>query len=151
MWKQAGINTTIKQVEQSSFILNALVGNYSAYLFRQFGEQDPDGDVVWWSSATAAPVGQLSLNFARNKDPQIDQALLQGRTSADEATRKAAYQAIANRFAQDVPYVWIATTVWAVASKPKVHGVVTWKLPDGSDGAGLLSGRFMMSHVWAAG
>jgi ABC-type transport system substrate-binding protein len=150
MWKQAGINTTLKQVEQSSFILNALVGNYDAYLWRQFGAPDPDADLIWWSSATAAPIGQLSLNFARNKDPQVDAALAQGRHSADEAERKAAYQAVAKRFAEDVPYVWIGTTVWAVVSKPKVHGVTAWKLPDGADGIdGLLSGRFLMSHVWA--
>jgi ABC-type transport system substrate-binding protein len=150
MWKQAGINTTLKQVEQSSFILNALVGNYDAYLWRQFGAPDPDADLIWWSSATAAPIGQLSLNFARNKDPQVDAALAKGRHSADEAERMAAYQAVAKRFAEDVPYVWIGTTVWAVVSKPKVHGVTTWKLPDGADGIdGLLSGRFLMSHVWA--
>ena len=41
MWKQAGINVTIKQVEQSQYILNALQGNYQAYDWRQFGEPDP--------------------------------------------------------------------------------------------------------------
>jgi peptide/nickel transport system substrate-binding protein len=151
LWKQAGINTTIKQVEQSQFILNALVGNYGAYLWRQFAAPDPDGDVIWWSSLTAAPIGQLSLNFARNKDPEVDAALLKGRTSPSEADRKAAYQAVAKRFAQDVPYVWIGTAVWGVASKPKVNGVTTWKLPDGSEGLDtLLAGRFLMTHVWAA-
>jgi peptide/nickel transport system substrate-binding protein len=149
MWKQAGINTTIKQVEQSQYILNALIGNFAAYQWRQFGEPDPDGDVVWWSSLTAAPVGQLSLNFARNKDPLVDQALLKGRTSPADSDRKAAYQAIAKQFAEDVPYVWIGTTVWAVASKPKVQGITSWKLPDGSDGLdSLLAGRFLMTHVW---
>jgi ABC-type transport system substrate-binding protein len=148
-WKQAGIDTNLKQVEQSQYILNALVGNFGAYQWRQFGEPDPDGDVIWWSTATAAAIGSLSLNFARNKDPQVDAALQQGRHSSDDATRKDAYRAIAKRFAEDVPYVWIGTTVWAVASKPKVQGVTTWKLPDGTDGLDtLLSGRFLMSHVW---
>lgn len=149
MWKEAGIDTTIKQVEQSQFILNALVGNFSAYLWRQFGAPDPDGELVWWSSATAAPLGSLSLNFARNKDPQVDAALANGRHNPDPAARKAAYQEVAKRFAEDVPYVWIGTAVWMVASKPKVQGVTTWKLPDGTDGLDtLLSGRFLMSHVW---
>jgi ABC-type transport system substrate-binding protein len=148
-WKQAGIDTNLKQVEQSQYILNALVGNYGAYQWRQFGEPDPDGDVIWWSSATANAIGSLSLNFARNKDPQVDGALLKGRHSADDAERKDAYRAIAKRFADDVPYVWIGTTVWAVGTKPKVQGVTTWKLPDGTDGLDtLLSGRFLMSHVW---
>ena len=151
MWKAAGITTTIKQVEQSQFILNALIGNYSAYLWRQFGAPDPDGELVWWSSATAAPLGSLSLNFARNKDPQIDAALQQGRRSPDEATRKQAYQTVAKRFAEDVPYIWIGTALWSVGTDTNVHGVTTWKLPDGTDGLDtLLSGRFMMSHVWVS-
>lgn len=151
MWKQVGITTTIKQVDQSQYILNALIGNYQAYTWRHFGESDPDGAFVWWSSATTAPIGSLSLNFPRNKDPQIDTALQKGRTSLDEATRKQAYQDIAKRFAEDVPYIWIGTTIWAVASKPNVHGITTWKLPNGSDGLdSLLSGRFMMSHVWVS-
>ena len=149
MWKEAGIDTTIKQVEQSQFILNALIGNYSAYLWRHFGAPDPDGDLVWWHSATAAPLGSLSLNFPRNKDPEIDAALAKGRRSPAEADRKDAYQTVAKRFAQDVPYVWIGTAVWAIGAKPTVQGVTTWKLPDGSDGLdSLLSGRFFMSHVW---
>lgn len=149
LWKEAGIETTIKQVEQSQFILNALIGNYSAYLWRQFGEPDPDGSLVWWHSATAAPLGSLSLNFARNKDPEIDAALAKGRHSPAEADRKDAYQTVAKRHAQDLPYIWIGTTVWSVSSKPAVQGVTTWKLPDGTDGLdSLLSGRFFMSHVW---
>lgn len=151
MWKAAGITTTIKQVEQSQFILNALIGNYSAYLWRHFGAPDPDGDLVWWSSATAKPLGSLSLNFPRNKDPEIDAALQEGRRSPDEAVRKAAYQKVAKRFAQDVPYVWIGTALWAIGTDTNVHGVTTWKLPDGSDGLDtLLSGRFIMSHVWVS-
>lgn len=151
MWKTAGIDTTLKQVEQSQFILNALVGNYSAYLWRQFGAPDPDGDFIWWSSATANGIGQLSLNFARHKDAEVDAALAEGRHNPDPDARKAAYQKVARRFADNVPYVWIGTTVWAVASKPNVNGVTTWKLPDGADGLDtLLAGRFFMSHVWVS-
>jgi len=151
MWKDAGVETTLKQVEQSQFILNALVGNFGAYLWRQFGAPDPDGDYVWWHSTTANPLGQLSLNFARNKDPEVDAALADGRHNPDPEARKQAYQRVAKQFAQDVPYVWIGTTVWSVSSKPKVNGVTTWKLPDGSDGLDtLLAGRFLMSHVWVS-
>ena len=84
MWKDAGINVTIKQVQQSQYILNALNGAYDAYDWRQFGEPDPDADFVWWYSKTASPIGQLALNFARNKDPlRSTPTSLKGRTSAD--------------------------------------------------------------------
>jgi peptide/nickel transport system substrate-binding protein len=149
MWRQAGITVNIKQVEQSQYILNALQGQYQAYDWRQFGEPDPDGDVVWWSSLTAAPEGQLALNFSRNKDPQIDADLLKGRTSPLEADRVAAYKDIAKRFAVDIPFVWLTEAVWQIAYKPNVHGIVTWNLPDGTPGIDhTLGGLFLMDHVW---
>jgi ABC-type transport system substrate-binding protein len=149
MWKQAGITVTIKQVEQSQYILLALQGNYQAYDWRQFGEPDPDADFVWWSSSTAVPEGQLALNFARNKDPQIDADLQKGRTDPNDADRVLAYQDIARRFAQDIPYLWISETIWQIAMKPNVHGITTWTLPDGTPGIDhTVGGSFLMSHVW---
>lgn len=149
MWKEAGINVTIKQVQQSEYILNALNGAYDAYDWRQFGEPDPDADFVWWTSKTASPIGQLALNFARNKDPQIDAALLKGRTSQDEADRKAAYQEIAKRFAvDDIPYIWLNQTIWQIAFKPKVKGITNWELPDGEAGVDhTIGGGFLLTHV----
>lgn len=149
MWKQAGINVTIKQVEQSQYINLALLGKYQAYAWRQFGEPDPDGDVIWWSSQTAGPIGSLSLNFARNKDPQIDADLQTGRTSADDAARKAAYQDVAKQFTKDVPYIWLDESLWQIAAKKAVHGVNTWTLPDGTPGVDhTIGGFFDPSHVW---
>jgi peptide/nickel transport system substrate-binding protein len=149
MWKQAGITVSIKQVEQSQLILNALQGKYQAYGWRQFGEPDPDGDVVWWSSATAAAEGALALNFSRNKDPQVDADLLKGRTSPSDADRVAAYQDIAKRFAVDLPFLFTNEAIWQIAYKPNVHGIVTWTLPDGTPGIDhTLGGLFLMTHVW---
>jgi peptide/nickel transport system substrate-binding protein len=149
MWKQAGITVSIKQVEQSQFILNALQGQYQAYIWRQFGEPDADFDFVWWSSLTASPEGQLALNFSRNKDPQIDADLVKGRTSPNQSDRLAAYQDIAKRFAVDLPFLFTNETVWQIASKPNVHGIVDWTLPDGTPGIDhAVGGLFYMSHVW---
>ena len=151
MWKQAGVTVTIKQVEQSQFILLALEGKYNAYLWRQFGEPDPDADNTWWASAQAAPIGKLALNFVRNKDPQIDADLLKGRSSTNEADRTAAYQDIARRFAVDIPYLWLGEAVWQVGTKKNVHGLFDWTLPDGSPGVDhTLGGLFLMSHVWVS-
>src|SRR5205823_1274945 len=94
-WQKAGMQVTLKQVEQSQYISNALLGKYQAYEWRQFGEPDVDGDFLWWYSKTASPEGQLALNFSRNKDPKIDQDLGIGRTNPDPTARKAAYQDIA--------------------------------------------------------
>jgi peptide/nickel transport system substrate-binding protein len=131
-WKAAGIEAKIVQVQQSEYIQKALLGDYQAYGWRQFGEADPDADLIWWISQTASPVGQLALNFSRNKDPLVDKALITGRTSADPAVRKAAYQDIAKQFAKDLPFIWTVQAVWAVASKSNVGGIDGDKLPDGT-------------------
>jgi len=151
MWKQAGITVTIVQIEQSQLILYALEGNYDAYIWRQFGEPDPDGAYIWWSTGTAAAEGQLALNFARNKDPQIQADLDKGRSDPNQADRVADYQDIAKRFAVDVPYLWISQTLWQIVYNSHVHGITTWTLPDGSPGADhTISGVFLMSHVWTS-
>ncbi|HSS11172.1 MAG TPA: ABC transporter substrate-binding protein [Acidimicrobiales bacterium] len=149
MWRQVGIQVDLVQVEQSQYILNALEGNYQAYAFIMFGEPDPDADYVWWSSQTAAPIGQLALNFPRNKDPQIDQDLQTGRVSSDPAARKAAYQDISRRLAIDVPYVWISGLINAIATKPSVHGVQPPELPDGGGQALLPTPlNFAPMNLW---
>jgi peptide/nickel transport system substrate-binding protein len=155
MWKQAGINTTIVQVQQSQYILEALLGNYNIYSWRQFGEADPDQDYIWWSSTTAAPIGQFALNFARNKDPQIQADLDKARSDPNQADRVAAYKDIGRRFAVDVPYIWTSETLWQVALRNNVHGLTSWTLPDGTPGLGALGGTigggtFFMSHVWVS-
>jgi peptide/nickel transport system substrate-binding protein len=148
-WKAAGINTSIVQVEQSQYILYALEGNYNAYLWRQFGDVDPDEDYIWWAQTTAAPVGQYALNFARNKDPQIQTDLDTGRSATTQAARVAAYEDIAHRFAIDVPYLWINQTLWQIVSDNDIHGIVGGTLPDGSAAADhTVGGVFFTSRVW---
>jgi ABC-type transport system substrate-binding protein len=148
MWKTVGIQTEIVQVEQSVLILGAISGNFQACGWRQFNNPDPDANYVWWSSTTAAPVGRQALNFARNKDREIDAALQAGRTQVDPAVRAAAYAKVAARLAADVPYVWIGPAVWMVAASKAVGGVGQATLPDGSSARGMASGIISAAELW---
>jgi peptide/nickel transport system substrate-binding protein len=148
MWKEVGIQTEIIQVEQSPYILNAIVGNYQAYGWRQFSNPDPDGNFVWWHSSTALPVGTQALNFARNKDPQIDQALITGRTNPDPTARAEAYKSIATRFGADIPYIWISAAVWIVAGGTKIQNLGKATLPDGTKARGMGSGVISAAEIW---
>lgn len=148
MWKEAGINCQVQQVEQSQYIVQALLGNYDVREWRQFAAADPDENYVWWSSLTAAPIGQLALNFARNKDPQIQAALEKGRTSLNQADRVAAYQEISRRFAADIPYVWLDQAVWLVSAKPTVMNFNNPTLPDGSPALRMAAGFINVGQIW---
>src|SRR5207302_638247 len=110
-WQKAGMQVQINQSDQATNILNAVLGKYQVISWRQYAASDPDLNFVWWTGANAAPVGSLGLNFARNKDPQVEQNLATGRTSTDPAARATAYQNVAKRFAQDIPYLWLDRAV----------------------------------------
>ena len=114
MWQQAGMVVHLKATNQAQFISDAVVGNYQANLWRQFGSVDPDTEYLWWTSANAGTSGSggLTLNIARNKDPQIDAALQKGRQSTNESDRKAAYATVQQRFGVDIPYVWLQHVIW---------------------------------------
>jgi ABC-type transport system substrate-binding protein len=148
MWKDAGIQANIIEVEQTVLIFNAIVGNYQACGWRQFNSPDPDANFAWWSSTTALPPGKQALNFARIKDPQLDAALEAGRTQVDPVVRAAAYQLVAARFGALVPYVWLAPTVWIVAARGVVGGLGEAFLPDGGRARGMVSGILSTAELW---
>ena len=131
-WKKIGVDVTPRFTEQATYINDAINGNYQANCWTQFGLPDPDLDATWWLSTNAHPIGQLSLNISRIKDPQIDAALKTGRSQADAATRKAAYGKVWRRFAELVPYVWTRRGVSAVLYNSKVHGLANSTFPDGT-------------------
>ncbi len=119
MWEQAGMHVTTQATDQTQFITQAVLGNYQANLWRQFGAVDPDTDALWWYSTNTGTGsnGGLALNIARNRDPQIDAALNKGRQSTYVAVRKAAYDKFQQRFAVDAPYILDATsTIWAIVA-----------------------------------
>jgi len=147
-WQKAGMQITLKQVEQAQYISKALVGDYQAYEWRQFGESDVDEDFLWWHSLTAADEGKLALNFSRNKDPQIDKDLITGRTNPDPAVRKQAYQDIARQLNKDLPFIYIAEIPWSTFFKSNVHGVVDWTFPDGTKGASYTTGGVQRFGNW---
>ena len=146
MFRQAGFDVNIVQVEQSDYILNALEGKYTVYGWRQFGEPDPDADTVWWDSNNANP--PLALNFARNKNAQIDADLATGRSSTSVATRQSAYTDISAQFNKDIPYLWTNQVLWDVVGKPSLEGVLTPTFPDGSPLRALNSGVFSVAQLW---
>ncbi|HEX3461619.1 MAG TPA: ABC transporter substrate-binding protein [Acidimicrobiales bacterium] len=151
MWNQAGFDITIKAIEQAALITDAITGTYQALTFEQFAVPDPDLNYVWWSSTTVAAPGQISLNFARNSDPLIEQALQIGRTNPDPAARIKAYQTVNERICIDLPYIWLGQTVWSEVGDTRVQNFANPVLPDGSPGYPFQNGFFFPTQIWMAG
>lgn len=138
MWADVGVDVEPVLLEQNTFIVEALGGNYQANLWRQFGAVDPDADSHWWRSDS-------TLNFARLKDPGVDEALLRGRSSEDPADRKEAYKQLQERFNLLIPYVWLHHSIWAVGFQNEVHGIAA-SFPD-SEHQVPMGGNFTAVHL----
>lgn len=147
-WAEVGIETRQGSKEQATFILDAVTGDYQANLWRQFGTPDPDGDYVWWAEQNANPIGEFSLNMARNRDSELTAALNRARETDDFEERKAAYDEVQIRLAEDLPYIWLTHTLWGLIADDRVRNVGVWTLPDGGDAIAFLNGRFPVVEMW---
>lgn len=148
MWGRAGIHCTVNQTQQVTFIADLALGSYQAVTNEQFSAPDPDLNYVWWSSTTAGPPGTIALNFARNRDDQIEAALQKGRTNADPAVRAEAYQTVDKRLAADLPYLWIGPATWSCTASRTVANFAAGTLPSGQRAQGFTGGAFTPTEIW---
>jgi peptide/nickel transport system substrate-binding protein len=151
MWQAVGFKVNIKAITQADLISSAISGGYQAVTFELFAAVDPDINYVWWSTTTIAGANPIGLNFAKNNDPQIETALIAGRSSPDPAARIAAYQKVNERLAQDLPYIWLGQTVWSEVGDSRIQNFANPILPDGSPGTPFDNGVFSPTQIWMAG
>ncbi len=147
MWQQVGFHVSIDLAEQAEVISNLLGGRFQAVPSAQFGAVDPNLNYVWLSTTTAAPVGMIGLNFPRNRDSQIQSALLAGRAAMDQASKVEAYRTVNERLAQDLPYLWIAQDIFILVADRRVQGIADFTLPDGTTGYSYNEGVFFPAQV----
>ena len=145
-FQAAGMQVQLSQVQQADLINNALSGTFQAVGWRQFAAVDPDLNYLWWSPTEI--FGGLAVNFARNTDQQIETYLQTGRRSTDQATRAEAYKALAKRLNQDIPYIWLDRTSWAVVAQPKVQNFNNPTTPSGGKAYGMIVGTVWAPQIW---
>ncbi len=146
-WKAVGFQVNTNIVQQNDTINNALAGKYQALGWRQFGAVDPDLNYIFWSTTTVSS-GSLSINMARNADPQVETALLAGRASTEKAVREQAYQTVNKRLALDLPYLWTDRAVWAVIGDPTVQNFNNPTTPQGQAAFGMIGGSIWPTQIW---
>jgi peptide/nickel transport system substrate-binding protein len=132
---EAGIDSTLKQDDQTAFILAAVSGNFSIMLWRQHPGDDPDAQYYWWNTGS-------TLNFGKFDDPTLQGLLDAGRAETDAKERKKIYLDVNKRFASQVYNVWSYYSDWVVGANEDVQGLTGPPLPDGGGKpAVLLYGR----------
>jgi len=148
MWKQVGFDVSISQIEQANLITEFITGEFQAATSYQFGAIDPDLNYVWWSTTTVKPVGSIGLNFPRNSDPVIEQNMLTGRHSSDQATRVKAYQTVNSQLAKDLPYVWLQQYLFSEVATSRVQNFANPTLPSGAKQYPYDEGIFVPTQIW---
>jgi len=145
-----GMKVTLTQVQQADQINQALSGTFQTTSWRQFAAVDPDLNYLWWSPTEIFGTGPQAIapNFARNNDPQIEVLLQQGRQSTDPTKRAEAYQAIAKRLNQDIPYIWTDRTTWAVVARSRVQNFNNPATPAGAKAYGMIVGTIWSPQIW---
>ncbi len=141
-------NVQLSQIEQSKFIVTALQGDFQAFQWRGHSGYDLDSQLIWWDSSTAAPVGQLALNFGRIKDPVIDKALADNRGETDPAVKKQLAETVNREFGEQCYDLWTWWTVWGIPHRPAVNDVGVFTLPNGDPASPGTGGTFNVRSVW---
>jgi len=127
-----GVKLNLKSEDQATLIQDVILGNYQASGFVLFGSNTLDVNYVFISNKTVAPVGQLSLNFTRNSDPVLTQALDDARKTSDRAAQNAQYKIVQDQMAKDLNMIFVVHNIDAIAYSNSLHGLVDQTLPDGS-------------------
>jgi ABC-type transport system substrate-binding protein len=146
MWSAVGIKADIQSVDQQTLVSNAVTGKYDVNIWRQFGAADPDINYQWFIGANAD--GVLALNMSRNKDPELDQDLRDGRKTIVFDDRKAAYDKMVARQTADLNYIWLSHSRWVMAASNNVRGIQGFQLPDGSQSLPLSQGVAPITGMW---
>ncbi|MCB1016203.1 MAG: ABC transporter substrate-binding protein [Acidimicrobiales bacterium] len=149
-WEDIGIDVTLDQVEQGSFIGLALTGDFEAFGWRNHAGFDPDQQNIWWNSENANPPGDFGLNFGRIRDDVIDENLQIIRENPDQAARTEAAEAINRRFAEQVYNIWFEWPIWSIGHSPTVHNVLGGITEEGDPVLDVLGigGAHQVSQIW---
>lgn len=151
MWQKIGVNVTVSQIEQAELIDNFIAGDFQAATSYQFGAVDPDINYVWWSTTTVGPIGSIALNFPRNSDSVIEQNMLTGRHTTDQATHVQAYQTVNEQLAKDLPYLWLLQYIFSEVATDRVQNFNNPTFPNGQKRWGFDEGIFVPTQIWLAG
>lgn len=148
-WAEAGIEVELGSTEIASLIASVVVGDYTAVVWRQFDSPTPLQETVWWHEEGAPDLGEIGLNFARNRDDVLSEALDTSRTVASDDEEKAQFDIAQTQLAADIPYIWITHIEPAIVAESDIMNVLHAPIP-GTD-AEMMSfhnSAHELSQVW---
>ncbi len=138
-------NVTPVEVLQDKLINEVVLGNYNVVNWRQFGNIDPDNEMLWLECDS---VGFISLNFPRYCDPERDELMLESRRSDDVQRRVEIWHRVQEMIRDSYTYIFYYHTNWAIGARDDVQNVCGQVSPDGIELWCNNQGRVLLHGVW---
>jgi ABC-type transport system substrate-binding protein len=149
MMKRVDIDMKVQVEDFAAALAGAAYGKLQAGATTLlWGSQHPDREYVTLHSSTYAPVGQFSTNATRLRDPQIDKALDDARTTDDMKKQVADWSIVQERLADLNNFVWIVHLDIGDIASNKVHDVTNWTFPDGTKGRPIEQTVVFPYQIW---
>ena len=159
--QNAGVKVQLNSVPDQSTLINIAIGRqFDATLWRNHPGADDDTQYVWWHCSNSPPVGtdpngaapcDNPVNFGAFNDPIINSAFDKARQSSVPAERTKLYEDINREFAKQLWNLWAQYTLWTVAYKTNIHGILGPDLPDGAKPFEGLPTGHPLSGLWCTG
>jgi ABC-type transport system substrate-binding protein len=116
--QQIGIDAQLELQEWQIFLKSVAAGTYPAHVWGSaFQYRDPDALTNFVSGAEGFLPKDIHFD-----DPEVDQLLVQGRSTADAAQRQQIYAAVDKRILDLCPMTWLVRREQAEASQSYVKG-----------------------------
>ena len=145
MWGDCGLDVSITRVDQAELITRAVIGNFTAFLWRNHPSFHVAAERIWWHSE----FGQgIALNFGRINNPVIDAALDESLTTDDFDRLTELAEDINRAFAEEVHNIWFYFSNWLIAAHDHVHGIDNLTLREGQEHVKVLAGRVFLTEAW---
>jgi ABC-type transport system substrate-binding protein len=126
---EAGIEVELQAMEQTQLITRVLTGDYEAAGFILYGS--PTFDRAYPFIATpSAPYPAISLNFTRNDNPTIVEAMDAARATDDIDAQVEAYRTVQEELATDLDRIFLVHNVGGIAYTNSTHGFLSTTFPD---------------------
>ncbi len=145
MWGDCGLDVSITQVDQAELITNAVIGNFTAFLWRNHPSFHVAAERIWWHSEFSQGI---ALNFGRINNPVIDAALDESLTTDDFDRLTELAEDINRAFAEEVHNIWFYFSNWLIAAHDHVHGIDNLTLRGGQEHVKVLAGRVFLTEAW---
>jgi peptide/nickel transport system substrate-binding protein len=123
-WSEVGIDASLDQTEQATFLANIFVSDFQAAMFQNFGWVNPENNYIFWHSSYAKQPGQSGgINFGQIRSTELDDALDGARSTSDPEERVEQQKNAVRAMNAELPYIWMYHTVYALAANDNVGGL----------------------------